>query len=130
MMGSTDMSTPVTRGDLHAAIAPLATKAEIVPLATKAELQEAVARLATKAELESCFEALLAHIESREQRLVDQIGKRIDGVEQRLLTELARHTNAVFEAMSGHIAVIDDKYKGLPERVSRLERTVFTDKLR
>ena len=71
MMDFTDMSTPVTRGelqdvlsqvkqehqrDLHEAIAPLATKADlqaaIAPLATKAELQAAIAPLATKAELQ------------------------------------------------------------------------------
>ena len=70
MMDSTDMSTPVTRGelqevlsqvkqehqrDLREATAPLATKAELqaatAPLATKAELQAAIAPLATKAEL-------------------------------------------------------------------------------
>ncbi|HET7504235.1 MAG TPA: hypothetical protein VFK02_24610 [Kofleriaceae bacterium] len=128
------MSTPATRGDLHEAIvplatkvelqeaiAPLATKAEIAPLATKVELQEAVARLATKAELQSCFAALLARIESGEQRMVE----RFDGLEQRLRADLAQHVNVIFERTSAMIAVIDDKYADLPGRVSRLETTVF-----
>jgi hypothetical protein len=86
MMDSTDMSTPVTRGelqevlsqvkqehwrDLREATQPLATKAElhqeiqaaIAPLATKVELhqeiQAAVAPLATKVELQAAI-ALLA----------------------------------------------------------------------
>jgi hypothetical protein len=90
MMDSTDMSTPVTRGELQdalglfqrelkqeltlerqqelqAAIAPLATKAElqaaIAPLATKAELQAAIAPLATKAELQTAIAPLATRTE-------------------------------------------------------------------
>ena len=87
MMDSTDMSTPVTRGELQdalglfqrelkqeqmlerqqelqAAVAPLATKAEIAPLATKAEIaplatKAEIAPLATKVELQAAI-ALLA----------------------------------------------------------------------
>ena len=95
MMDSTDMSTPVTRGELqdalglfqrelkqeltlerqrelHAAVAPLATRAElhqeiqaaIAPLATRAELhqeiQAAVAPLATRAELRQEIQVAIA----------------------------------------------------------------------
>jgi chromosome segregation ATPase len=86
MMDSTDMSTPVTRGelqevlsqvkqehrrDLREATAPLATKAElhqeiqaaIAPLATKAELQAAIAPLATKAELQAAIAPLATKAE-------------------------------------------------------------------
>ena len=82
MMDSTDMSTPVTRGELHdvlsqvkqdhwrdlrEAVAPLATKAElqtaIAPLATKAELQTAIAPLATKAELQTAITPLATKAE-------------------------------------------------------------------
>ena len=45
--------------------------------------------------------------------------------EQRLLTELARHTRAIQESMSTQISVVDDKYDDLPARVSQLEATVF-----
>jgi len=88
MMNSTDMSTPVTRGELQdalglfqreltlerqpelqAAIAPLATKAElqaaIAPLATRAELQAAIAPLATRAELHQEIQAAIAPLATR-----------------------------------------------------------------
>jgi hypothetical protein len=91
MAGATDMSTPVTRDELRAELAPLATKAELAPLATKAELaplatKAELAPLATKAELHAALDlwggALLA---------------RMEGLEQRLFAELARHITAAFE---------------------------------
>jgi glutamate racemase len=109
MSDSTDMSTPVTRGEFaqfeirleqrlaqlatKAEIAQLATKAEIAQLATKAEIAQLatkveIAQLATKAELEIWGGALLA-------RLLE----RIDSSERRLLAELARHTRASYEDM-------------------------------
>jgi hypothetical protein len=106
MADTTDMSTPVTRGELRAELAPLATKAELAPLATKAEL-------------ELWGGALLARIE-----------QRINSLEQRLLTELARHTRAISESMSMQISAIDDRYTDLPRRVRRLEAKVFPPKRR
>jgi hypothetical protein len=139
MVASTDMSAPVTRGELReeleqfrqelrhefkqelkqelvplatkAELAPLATKAELAPLATKAEL----APLATKADLENWGGALRAHI---------------DRTEQRLSAELARHVGAIHEAMSAWFAASDEQYADLPGRVSRLEATVFAPKQR
>src|ERR1700733_14031336 len=96
MMDSTDMSTPVTRGELQEAlsqvkqehgrglreaIAPLATRTElqaaIAPLATKAELhqeiQAAIAPLATKAELHQEIQAAIAPLATKaELRQVQQ----------------------------------------------------------
>jgi hypothetical protein len=90
MMDSTDMSTPVMRGELHDALglfrqelgtehqqalmtatAPLATKAELhtaiatatAPLSTKAELAAAIAPLATKAELAAAIAPLATKAE-------------------------------------------------------------------
>ena len=57
---------------------------------------------------------LLARIES-------MLIARIDASEQRLLAELARHTRAIQESMTGQISVIDEKYADLPGRVSWLE---------
>jgi hypothetical protein len=135
MVASTDMSTPVTRGELReeleqfrqelrqelkqelvhlatkAELAPLATKAELAPLATKAEL----AHLATKTELELWGGALRAHI---------------DRTEQRLSAELARHAGAIQESMIALFAARDEQYADLPGRVSRLEAAVFAPKQR
>jgi len=131
------MSTPVTRGEMQAEfaqfeirleqrLAQLATKAELAQLATKAEL----AQLATKVELEIWGGALLARIASGEQRLLDRMIERIDASEQRLLMELARHTRAIQETLSGQISIVDEKYADLPARVSRLETKVFAPKQR
>jgi hypothetical protein len=128
MVNSTDMATPVTRGELRdelmqlrrefkQQLEPLATKAELEPLATKAELKP----LATKVELEFWGGALLARLESSERRLLEHI----DRGEQRLHAELARHANALHESMARMISTIDDKYADLPGRVNRLETTVF-----
>jgi hypothetical protein len=51
-------------------------------------------------------------------------------MEQRLLAELARHTNASQESMSKEISVVDEKYADLPGRVSRLESEVVARKRR
>jgi len=105
---------------------------------TKAELEERLAPLATKIELEHWGGALLARITAGEQRTIrlehriDELEhrmiKRIEGSERRLLTELARHAQAIQEAMSTHISVIDEKYADLPARVKRLETRVFRTK--
>ena len=99
MVDSTDMSTPVTRGEL------------------RAELAQFEIRLEQKLEqkLEIWGGALLARIESTEQRL---------------LSELARHAKAFHEAMMVQISVIDEKYADLPQRVSQLEAKVFARKKR
>jgi len=113
MSDSSDMSTPMTRGEF--------AQFEI-------RFEQRLAQLATKAELEVWGGALLARIESGEQRLLARLLERIDSSEQRLLAELARHTRASSEDMSAQIAVIDEKYADLPPRVGRLETKVFRTK--
>jgi len=142
MVSATDMSTPVTRGELRDAIA------------------EAIAPLATKVDLELWGGALLERIKSGEQRLgsVDQrlgsveqrlgsveqrlgsveqrlgsmeqrfisLEQRIDRTEQRLSEELARHANAICETLAKQISASAEAYADLPGRVNRLEAAVFT----
>ncbi|HEX2690928.1 MAG TPA: hypothetical protein VHN14_30150 [Kofleriaceae bacterium] len=50
---------------------------------------------------------------------------RIEASEQRLLTELARHTQANYESMASQVSIFDEKYSDLPRRVHRLEAEVF-----
>jgi len=110
---------PVTRrefrGTLAAEIAKLATKEElreeiakeIAKLATKEELREAVAKLATKEELRESLELWAGALEAR--------------LQAHFGAELARHSAAIIEAVTSQIRALDDKYKDLPPRVSRLE---------
>jgi hypothetical protein len=55
---------------------------------------------------------------------------RIELGEQRMFTELARHTRAIQESLATQISAIDDKYNNLPARVSQLEATVVPSKRR
>jgi hypothetical protein len=110
MMNSTDMSSPVTRGelqeilsqvkqdhrrDLREVTAPLATKAEldaaVAQLATKAELDAAVAQLATKAELDAAVAPLATRAEVKAEfeiwggalvARIQQGEKRLDNLER------------------------------------------------
>ena len=56
------------------------------------------------------------------------LADRISRLEKTLYTELARHTNAILEALQGRVSVIDEKYADLPGRVAKLERKVFAPK--
>jgi len=118
---STDMSTPVTRGELREELAQLATKAEVALLATKAELAQLASQMATKADL---------------AQLASQMATKADleiwggALFERLMTELARHTRAIQETLSAQLSTFDDKYADLPARVSRLEAVVFVPEQR
>ena len=100
MTATQDMSTPVTRGEL------------------REELQQVEGRFDEK------LERLLARIESGEQRMTAAISNAIEASEQRMRTDLARHANAIHEAVASQISVIDEKYKDLPARMSRVEATL------
>lgn len=125
MANPTDMTTPVTRGELREELAQLEIRLEQKleekldqKLEQKLEekldrmldqkLQQRLAHLATKADLEIWGGALLARIQ----------------------TDLARHTKAIQEALSAQVSALDDKYTDLPRRVSRLEAAVFKPKRR
>jgi len=114
------LPTLATKAGLQAAIAPLATKAElreaiaeaIAPLATKAELRaaiaEAIAPLATKAELQ----------ETRSE-LRDEI--REDGERTR------RHFDVVAERLEGHIQLVAEGQVLLQERFDDLRTDLKAD---
>ena len=98
-----DMSTPVTRGELR-------DELQQFEIHLEQKLEQKLKHLVTRTEFEMWGGALLARIELGEQRM---------------FTELARHTRAIQESMSTQISVVDDKYDDLPARVRQLEATVF-----
>ena len=78
------------------------------------------------------FDALAAQLTNQFTNLlslaVARLNARLDKQAQLLADlplELARHVCAVQENLSSQVVVLDDKYKGLPPRVTRLERKVF-----
>ena len=122
MTGSTDMSTPVTRGEL---------REELEQLKQQFELR--LAPLATKAELEIWGGALLERIKSSEQQLTERIKsseQQLIRTEQRLHVELARHATALYESLATLIVASNEEYADLPKRVGRLETAVFAPKPR
>ena len=110
-----DMSSPVTRGELREELAQLESRLE--------------------AKLESKLEAKLeAKLESKLDQKLEMWGgallARIADSERRLLAELARHCNSIQESLSKQLSVIDEKYADLPARVTRLEAKAFARRRR
>ncbi len=110
MAKRSDMSKPVTRGELLEDLESFDQKLE-------QKLDQKLEQYATKADLEIWGGALSVRIGGVETRL-DHVEAKVDG----LYGELARHTQAILEAMSTQISVVDEKYADLPDRVSQLER--------
>jgi hypothetical protein len=100
---SSDMSAPVTRGELRIELAELEQK-----------LEKKLEKYATKVDLELWGGALFERLLVMEERL-----------EQRLSAQMARHSNALFERLESLVSVVDEKYQDLPARVTRLEGRVF-----
>jgi hypothetical protein len=112
----TDMSTPVTRGELRDELAQLEDRIE-------RKFDDKLGHL------ERRFGDKLGHLERKFDDKLDLWGgallARITESENRVINELARHAQALFEAMTTQISVIDEKYNDIPARVSRLEAAVF-----
>jgi len=68
-------------------------------------------------ELGASEQRMMLELGASEQRMKLELG----ATEQRLMRELGRHTRSSTEELTARIAVIDDKYKDLPARVTRLE---------
>jgi hypothetical protein len=136
MVASTDMSTPVTRGELredleqfrqelkqefvHLAtkeeLAQLATKAELVHLATKEELahlatKEDLAQLATKAEL--------AHLATKRElelwggALLARIGSNEQRLEQRLIERIDGTEQRLSAELARHAGAIHESMSAM-----------------
>jgi len=139
MMGSTDMSTPVTRGelqevlsqvqqdhwrDLREATASLATKAEldaaIAPLATKAELDAAIAPLVTKAELDAAIAPLVTKAELH-QEIQDAIAPLAtkDAIAQLATKDAVAQLAGELELWGGAVVA---RFEHAEKRLDNLER--------
>jgi len=120
---TTDMSIPVTRGELREDLQQLRMET-----ATKAELQQAIEPLATKRDLEFWGGALLARIESGERKLND----RIERLEQRFQNDLKGLEQRVGERfirleersarLEERLVSLEGRFVGLEERFTGLER--------
>jgi hypothetical protein len=121
-MTTTDMSIPVTRGELREELGLF-----------RQEIREDIRR-----SLELWGGALLDRIEQGERRTderfrtMDERFRTMDErfrtmgeqLEQRLGLEFARHAKAIQESLQVQVSAVDEKYADLPGRVDRLEAVV------
>jgi len=119
MLDPTDMSTPITRGELREEIAHLEARLDQKLDNLEARLDQKLDNL--EARLDQKLEQKLKHVATKAD--LDIWG---GALLERLLTELVRHTRAIQESMSTQISAVDEQYTDLPARVTRLEATVFT----
>jgi hypothetical protein len=149
---SDEVNAPVTRAELREELKNHPTraelKAELDPIrdALKQHDLRFDAMMATMGEMFAAIGQQIAAIGQRlvgmEQRMVgteqrmgamekgmgameQRIGQQMVAMEQRLTDELRRHTSSSADASRSELAVVDDKYKDLPERVTKLEAKVF-----
>jgi methyl-accepting chemotaxis protein len=131
------MSTPVTRGELRDELAQLESRIDDKLDRQERKFDDKLDRLERKFDnnLGLWAEALAAQIRgelaaqtkelaAQTKELAAQtreLAAQIRESDKRLLNELARHTQAVFESMTKEISVVDEKYNDLPARVARLE---------
>src|SRR5439155_16480056 len=99
--------------------------------ATKAELREELKQYATKADLERALEiwagALRAELASKAElaEFKSDVTAQLASVRADVIAEIRTLTLAVQESTATHFTVLDDKYRDLPARVTRLESKVF-----
>ena len=122
MAKRSDMSHPVTRGELREELAPYATKLDLERFATKVDLERFATKLdleryATKLDLETWGFALKDHLDANFARFAKQISD-----------DLARQVRVIDERQRTEFVAVDDQYKDLPGRVAKLEAEVFPPK--
>ena len=126
-----------TRDDLRAELAKHPTRdelrAELAKHPTRDELREALAEHPTHAQLDTALEgwatAILGSTDRKfaeviaEMRAIrDELRDEMRGMRIELSTDRARHVRASDEQHRSELAIVDEKYADLPERVAALEK--------
>lgn len=122
-----DELPPLTRAEVDAKIAAITERVARGELRHREELEiwgGAVAeRIAALEHRQEKVEQRLASVEERMATKQD-LAALEQRVVERLLAELARHTKTIQESVTTQIAAFDDKYKDLPDRVTRIEQVL------
>jgi hypothetical protein len=125
MSETVDMDAPVTRREMHQAL-------ELWAGAIIEKVTASVTENVTASVTEKVTEKLTAMVAASERRLTAMVAaseRRLSAamvaMEERLMTELGRATRASAEELASRITVVDEQYRDLPTRVSRLEAKVF-----
>jgi septal ring factor EnvC (AmiA/AmiB activator) len=83
------------------------------------ELKAQLANHPTHAQLDASLRQVMLHIETTAAQSANAIAEANRA-------ELARQTKAIGEDLAAQIRGLDDQYRGLPERVTKLETAVFS----
>jgi hypothetical protein len=108
-MTERDMDAPVTRCELHDALDKWGGAMTAQMTAQSAQLERLIATA----------------IAASEVRVLGAVKLLIEASEQRLMYELRSQTKSSEEALATQLVAVDDQYKDLPGRVTRLEAKVF-----
>jgi len=98
--------------------------------ATRRDLEAGLAGLGTdlRGEIRASEERLRGEIRDIERRLhvaiADWANRIVEGFENRLCREMATWSNTIIDTVSNQILAFDDRYRDVPERLSRLELRV------
>jgi hypothetical protein len=123
-----NMSAPVTRAELREELADFARKSDL------ADLKSDLADFARKSDLaDFARKSDLADF-ARKSDLADlksdltDFARKSDlaALRQELVDDFAHIARSLMEHLSSLIAPVDEKYKDLPPRVTRLEEAVFS----
>ena len=93
---------------------------------TRAQLRKELERFATKDDLRAhpTKDDLAIWAGALEHRIIDRVGELIQTQFTQFAADLARQINAILTLSRHEIAVLDEKYQDLPDRVTRLEAKV------
>lgn len=127
MSEQVDMAAPVTRGELREELARFEERVE-------AKLDQRFADFESKFDrkLDATMADFEAKFEAKFDRKLDRWGgalvDRMQRFEQTMQADFARWAKAIHESLMQTVGVVDDKYKDLPGRVTKLERKVLAGK--
>lgn len=134
---NSNMDAPVTHRELREILADYPTKQDlrvqlglvVDALSDRMDKQAAALRVEWRTELRAFAEDIKTDIKTDIKQFVStEIGNVRDHIEQHVSTEIAAQTSASNDEHLAEISVIDEQYKDLPPRVTRLEQKVFPPK--
>ena len=116
------MSAAVTRAQLRKELERFATKDDLKAYPTKDDLKA----YATKDDLRAhpTKDDLAIWAGALEHRIIGRVGELLQTQLAQFSADIARQINAILTLSRHEIAVLDEKYQDLPERVTRLEAKV------
>ncbi len=120
-----DMTKPITRGEFKQELAAfeqrIDTKLDLLLGAIMARFDDVYARFD---DVYARFDNVNARFDNVNVRF-DNVNVRFDTIREELAMDIARHTSASAEHLRADVGVVDEKYKDLPPRVTKLEVAVF-----